>query len=153
MCCGQCSFETTARISIEVKERLSYDVAIISAKGENLDFSSRLSNAINQMAAFDKHRQIESNEKNQRLRKRESIILRLVLRKIKDKSVGKKYDRISIKKSTITKTRIDYSWINIAKIKDESVGEEHERIISIKEDERLRKRESIDYSYITKNKR
>ena len=40
-----------------------------------------------------------------------------------------------------------------AKIKNESVGEEHDRIISIKEDQRLQKRESIDYSYISKNKR
>ena len=40
-----------------------------------------------------------------------------------------------------------------AKIKDESVGEKHNRIISIKEDQQLQKRESIDYSYISKNKR
>ena len=39
-----------------------------------------------------------------------------------------------------------------AKIKDESVGEKHNRIISIKEDQRLQKQESINYSYISKNK-
>ena len=40
-----------------------------------------------------------------------------------------------------------------AKIKDESMEEEHNQIISIniliKEDQRLRKREPIDYSYIS----
>ena len=156
MCCGQCSFETTARISIEVKERLSYDVAIISAKGENLDFSSRLSNAINQMAAFDKHRQIESNEKNQRLRKRESIIVGLMLRKMKDESVRKKEipsNNFYKKINGYGKENRLFSELVSRKVKDEFVEEEHDRIISIKEDERLRKRESIDYSYITKNKR
>ena len=104
----------------------------------------------------DEHRQIESNEKNQRLRKRESIIVGLMLRKMKDESVRKKEipsNNFYKKINGYGKENRLFSELVSRKVKDEFVEEEHDRIISIKEDERLRKRESIGYSYITKNKR
>ena len=82
-----------------------------------------------------------------------------MLRKMKDESVRKKEipsNNFYKKINGYGKENRLFSELYIIvsrKVKDEFVEEEHDRIISIKEDERLRKRESIDYSYITKNKR
>ena len=68
------------------------------------------------------------------------IILGLISRKIKDKS------RKGIWLIILT--------LVSRMIEDKSIGKEYDRIISIKENQRLRNRESIDYSYsIAKDKR